>query len=458
MKPAGIVLILIILNIFRKNKDTQKIFNSLLTLELFFACTRLNFGYFMMLGGMEIEYNDILLGLLFLFSLVYILQDPEIPRGGFSWSILLLFVIFIGVAMCYFDPVQTMVVDFNHSWDLYMRGYTEHMSPVHFSSQAILMSIRVIMFITILWVAEKTISTEEWLDQAKVVGKGLKWFLAYGVFEFVVKIIFKFPTNYFLMIIFGSGRATSYGMERLQGLSREPSYYALALFYMIVIFGVLQYFDSENKKSHRICICIAALLGAVSGAFTFVICIVAGVFILILLKYADNPRAQSIAKMVISVVMIAGMFMIFSSEFLNFAESSSNSIIGRMAESVRQLNNAFTGSYVLGEDYTSEASRFIGGIHSMKAGLLRPLVGLGIGTAYCTMGIPAIIANIGLGGLFVWLGLLFKEYGKIKNNLLILLVLLPAIVCGDLYTLYDTGYLLVLPLLGLVTSMGESYE
>jgi hypothetical protein len=109
------------------------------------------------------------------------------------------------------------------------------------------------------------------------------------------------------------------------------------------------------------------------------------------------------------------------------------------------------GTYTLGDDYSSEAVRLISSTETFKATLSRPIFGLGIGTAYSVSGIISILSNIGFLGLYIWYRLLTTEYYKTKNKILIIIILTPIIFTGDMYSLYDTSYLLLIPLIAIAT-------
>lgn len=456
MRPAGFFLILILIYILLTRKTYKDMFSSLLTIGLFFACTRSNLGQIFMLGGVEIEYNDVILGALFICSVLILLFSPEIDKSNFIAALTLITIVGLGIWMCYLNPVNIEVVDFTSSWDLYMRGDISQMRNVHISNQCFMMAFRLIIFILIILVASKLFDTDDWILQLESVGNLLQFFIGYSLVELICKYILKFNITEAMRIFWGHGRCTVYNLERLQGLSREPSYFALALFTCVVVFSALMALQIWNRKRCSYLIGITLVLGAMSGSFSFLICFISLLLILCSMNDRQSQRARIIFTFLTCIVIALVFMIITSSWFETFANNSGIDIIRRINEAVKQLKNAILGTYSLGQDYSSEASRFVGGLYSLKAGLMRPIVGLGLGTAYCTMGIPAIIANIGLLGFIAWMYLIFRRYGKIRDISMIIYIMIPYFFCSDLYTLYDTSFLLILPIIGIVYEYKEA--
>jgi len=123
--------------------------------------------------------------------------------------------------------------------------------------------------------------------------------------------------------------------------------------------------------------------------------------------------------------------------------------IDRFIEVFSQVEKGVYGTYVLGVDYSSEASRLIGTIESFKSYLSSPWIGLGIGTTYCVSGLVSILANTGLLGLVFWVRIIVWHYCKQKSVLLGFSALLPIAVTGSIDTMYDTSYLVLIPLLNM---------
>lgn len=449
--PFGYILIIWICCSIIREKTIRGIFYRLFVIELFFALSRMNYGYFIQIGGSELDYNDVLLGILFMISILIISKEPVIPGNTGRSSIFLLLSVLCGMVISYIAPANVTVIDYNHSWDLYLRGSLSQMQQVAFSSQSIMMFFRVLIFVLILNVAYKYFEAEDWIDILNDVMPFMRLLIVYGLLELLLKFGIGINVNAWFNWFFGRGISTGGGLTRLQGISREPSYYALALFNFMVL-SLAKYYIDDSKRDRNVNVfwmILAAALGFASSSFSFLVCLVG---FLLVWTYLKNFNRESFSTMhwALFVALIGVTMLIFSDSFLGMATNSDAEILNRIAESVGVIKKAFTNTLVVGEDFSSEAARLGGGILSLKAGLCRPLFGLGIGTTYCVTGLICIFANIGIVGLCVWLKLLFGEYGENIPKLLVVFMLFPVLFCNDLYTLYDTSYTLIIPVISVV--------
>ena len=246
ISPFGFIFIGLIMAMV-SSADLKKIFYRFFLLEVIFSVFRLNYGYFINIGSSEILYNEILLGALFILSLLVILHANKLNRTLFFSAMLLLAIVFLGVLQLYLNPATVMTVGFNGSWDLYFRGIDGQMQYISFGLQSILMLIRVVIFIVILLAVATIFTKSKWLEVLNLLTKVSKIIVLYGLFEIVIKFFFDIDTNDYLISLFGKGVSTGGDVNRLQGLSREPSYYASALFNIMVIFLIQMRLHQENK-------------------------------------------------------------------------------------------------------------------------------------------------------------------------------------------------------------------
>ncbi len=449
--PFAYILFIIILYLILTSKDFDSLFKRFLLLECFFSCSRMNIGYLTHVFNSEIEYNDLILGIVFCLSIIQIFRKRKVNKKVFKYSIILISVVLISMLNCYLNPAAIEVVGFNSSLDKYFRGDLSQLTMVHFSIQSIMMFARLIIFITIINATKVSFSKEEILNFCQKLLKYLKILILYGLFEFIIKFIFHIDISTYIYGIFGHGVSSPNIVSRLSGLSREPSYYSLALFiYLFLSFLYNQYYNKNFKVNAWMI--LALFLGFVSTSFSFVIC-----FVSLTLLYINNYRdfmltvkkKKQLFNIIFGILLISGIFIIVNQKFLDFALASNYTSINRLGNSIIQIKNGFKGLYILGKDYSSETVRLIGAIIAFKAGLHRPLFGLGLGTVYCVNGVVSIISNIGILGFICWLLLLFKGYTNNINFVGIIIILLTVLFCNDLYTLYDVSYVILLPLYSL---------
>jgi hypothetical protein len=266
-----------------------------------------------------------------------------------------------------------------------------------------------------------------------------KIFILYGFFEIFVKFYLTVDLASILNSIFGRGIATGESAFRLQGFSREPSFYALALYNVIVLF-ILKIGTTGDIVKYIYWILASILIGVISGAFSFLwvfVCLAAFTITFLILRREARNIIKFGAYSLSLTILIVPVLLIYINDI--------NSIV-RINEAIQQIKNAFLGTYVIGVDASSEAARFISIFESFKSYLDRPLLGLGIGTTYCTSGIISILSNIGLFGLIYWIKLLILDYYKIRF-LLGIMLFLPTLITNDLATLYDLSYVSLIALI-----------
>jgi hypothetical protein len=225
----------------------------------------------------------------------------------------------------------------------------------------------------------------------------------------------------------------------LQGLSREPSHYALALFNMMILLMVRIKVRKRYGKD-IIWLGLILLIGSLANTFSFFVAALSALLLF------STMNATNAGKLNISYLVVYGMGATLAVlGFLIYSWSQNSNLSLRIIEAGIQAQNGISGSYVIGEDYGSEASRIIGMVESFSSYLARPIIGLGLGTTYCVSGIVSILSNIGLLGLVVWIRLLTVHYFRLPNLLTTVGIFLPILVTNDLGALYDTAYLAIIP-------------
>jgi hypothetical protein len=436
VNPFSIILIIIVFYFLSTKKGFKYVFLNLFVLEIIFSLFRINVGYFLKIGNFEIQNDDVLLGVLFVMSIVVFSSSIAKNIKIRQLSAAFIIIIIIGVFNLYVFPAQVGIIAFNTgSWDLYMRGVSELTQPIY-SMQSILMFIRVLIFLAIMVAAKDLFTRQDYI----LIGKRLyffsKLFLIFGIIEFILSFVLKIDISSFLNLFFGRGLASSGDFGRLQGLSREPSYYSQALFNVIILLYSLSKIDCKrqyNYKKYKIWIIIAFFLGLISGSFAFILATCSLLVFFYMISNLEKRKSTFSIKPSSILVAIFGILGI--TIFISFINITDFTFYTRILESLNQLNNGVNGTYTLGDDYSSEAVRLISSTETFKATLSRPIFGLGIGTAYSVSGIISILSNIGFLGLYIWYQLISKEYYKTKNKILIIIILTPIIFTGDMYSL-----------------------
>ncbi|GGF81818.1 hypothetical protein SAMN05444281_2319 [Wenyingzhuangia marina] len=446
------ILIFIVGYILSKKNSLKSKFKDFFILEIIFSVFRINVGYFLKIGDFEIQNDDLLLAILFAMSIVVFGSSISKKIKIRQYVVIYTIIIILGMLNLYLNPSDEGIIAFNTgSWDRYMRGVTNLTTPV-FSMQSILMFIRVVIFVAIMLATKDLFNREDFIEMGKRIGFFSKLLLIYGITEFLLSYVLKIDTTNILKLFFGRGVATSNDFGRLKGLSREPSYYSHALYNAIIILYALSKIDYENKnifKKYKVWIIIAFFLGLISSSFAFVLVTVTLLIFFYVVSNIENRKFVFYLKPQAGLISILGLLILMI--ILPFVDLTDFTYYERILESLNQFSKGVNRTYKLGSDYSSEAVRLISGIETFKATLSRPLFGLGIGTAYSVSGIISILSNIGFLGLFIWYRLISTEFYKTKKKILILILLTPIVFTGDMYSLYDTSYLLLIPLIAITT-------
>ena len=450
INPFGYIFILVICFVFFRSRTSKELFINFLKFELLYSIFKLNYGFFIYIGDSEIQYGDIVLGVTFVTAMIRI-SFIELNRRLLISCFYLFCIIGTGRLILRFNPADVQTIDINSSWDLYLRGVTGEMKSVSFSFQSILMYIRVCFFIVIILIAKSSIATIEWIQILNFLTTAAKIILIFGLIEILIKYGLGYDLNEFLQIIFGRGMATGGDETRLQGFSREPSYYALALFNIIILFIVnIKLRNRPNEK--LMWLIITVLIGLNASAYSFYLVIVSSITLAIGI-FSTSVGRVNIKRF--SLILILGMFFLFM--FGTFSLTMNSYILYRTIDALKQISQASAGTYTIGVDFGSVASRLIGIIESFKSYTVRPIIGLGLGTVYCLSGLVSILANIGLIGFIIWIRLLTVSYFKL-NLLLTISLLSPILLTNDLSSLYDTAYIAIIPFLFLaVNDLPKNY-
>ena len=440
INPFGYIFLIFLGCCFARGLKSPGLFLIFIKIELFLSFFKFNYGFFINIGDMEIQYGEVVIGLLSLMALIKLVKI-KVSRKVLFDTFMLLSVIIIGIFSLILYPASAETIGFNTTgWDAYLRGDVGNLQPVYFSSQSVLMFVRVVCFVVVMMAVKATLVKKDWMDISDFLAKASKFLIVFCFLEVFLKFGLNIDPTSVLNDLFGRGIATGSSQLRLQGLSREPSYFALALFNVIALF-ILRIANGKKFSDEGFWFFSALVLGLLSGSFSFV-WIMFCLSILYYCLFAAGKRSNrkllySVFYLFLgSIIFSFGYILVFLAEIKTAA---------RVTESLYQITNAFSGSYIVGVDISSEAARFIGMAKTLEGFLTRPLIGLGLGTAYCVSGIFSILANIGLLGFFYWLRLVTRSYFKL-SALLSFSLFLPLLITNDLNALYDFVYITMVPL------------
>lgn len=425
MTIISIMLLGLSIYIFASRKQVA---NSVFWL-LFFCINNINIGYFMILGGVVISYTDVLTLLTFCICLCLAIKKHRVNQRLAEVILLLILVIFAGLFRLIIDPPTARVVSYAGNWDSYFRGNNSMMQAVSFSKQSVLQFIRAILFFFILLILKNNLEDDDWKLILRKLVVSTRWMLPVYVIEAVLMFI---HTNIYYVLrnrLFGGVFMLSEG--RLSGLTTEPSYYAISIFFIVTLNLLFKKDDDVKERRMRIITCtIYTILGVLSGALSF---LWTGALIALLYLVKNNRLSK---KMIMGFVLLLSVFLLFSnySVSIPLAPMEGLGFTKRIENLINSVIN-FSRSGVM--QYSSEGTRMGSIIIVMKAWAERPLFGLGLGTTSCFSGLFSILSTVGIIGLILWYMLIFHIYPNHKAdiifNVIFILVFLPA---GDFEMFY----------------------
>lgn len=422
IQPFGILLTIYLAKniLFTKKLKTRDLFGFLFTVLVFLELF-VNVGYFLKVGNYEFLYDEFVLVLLLIVSMVAILKNMNNIRLRITMLIFVASILITEIFLA-FNPIEDTI---------FRNG--EYIVPT-FSMYSVLVTSKVLIMLTISIVALK------YIDKTKIdilFDRLLKYVsFMYGIIliEWITKNIFK--SNIFHTVInyiFGRGQYTvDFLLERgsgysLQGLQREPAGLSFGLFMFLII---LIFSNAENKKKNRyfiIGIIFLVLSGSLSGA---------GYALALVVCYMINSKRK--IKPVFYVLSLAVVFiLVVPKDLLTYYTSriiNSINILG--------LSNQIT-------EYTSEHVRLFSIQETLRTVFIkRPLFGAGLGIPYSYSATVMLISSIGVIGGLAWFSDYFLSIGKIKSlkKFLIIIVMLGVLIfIGSIKIVYS-GFVLFLAL------------
>ena len=411
---------------------------NIIFIDALFAIFKINYGYLFKYDAEELLASEITLLTLLLLSTFH-LKNVKFKINLLVYSVCLVFVCLMSLFMLGLNPTEAPVVGYNNSgWDGYMRGEAQNFAPPELGSQNFKMFIRLVAYTYILIFIWSYMRRCEWEKLRQKLNVSVIIFLCICVFELIIERIFSYDFSNILTTFFGLGRATGIDIDRTQGLSREPSYYAIALYYTSIIL-VSNFFTKEksfkNGLKFSILLTTSVSLSLLSGSLSALIFLGPLFF-----YYRSFTSVKSKTLIVIIAFCILLVTWTLFSDALMSLQFYERLMFARTA-----FWEGVALSYAIGTDFSSELVRLISIIETFNAFLSRVWYGVGLGSVYSLSGIISILGSIGILGFGFWLLLLF--YTSYKQPFIRVIALLaPFTLVADLNTLYDPAFIYLIPL------------
>ncbi|MGN1196322.1 MAG: hypothetical protein ACI4TA_01830 [Acetatifactor sp.] len=379
-------------------ESTDRIINFIVMLIFFelFA----NVGKMLVIAGTEIQYSDVLWGILFIYSAINMLSHP-VNRKGFARIALFLAVLVI-LLLC---EVAT--------------SYSDNT----FSFRSILIFLR---FLMMLCVYEGTIRYFDEIRIEKLI-KSIFNLQKFMYIFLIIEVVFKLVNSslYFNMISVLFGHSENQvnwliirgGLPALQGLCKEPSHFAIC-FLFVSVFDLWLIIKGYRVQKYFFINCALLLL---SGSFSSILYLGALIAMYLILTKGINKIV--IAFIVILIGVPVG-FMLLQTSSLGMY------YLGRLtnALSITRSGNLDT--------YTSEGQRLSSVLGSLTNFFEHPLIGNGIGNNVSTGAFPALLSSLGLVGTISYALAMIRKSNVLLPMCIIMVAAFFAMDMGLFYSSY----------------------
>ena len=422
--------------------DEEELFRNLLLYVSVIEINRIN-STAVMLGSQEIGIEDLPLALLGFISIATVVNKRRIDRSVFVGTVVFLTVIIFGLTLSVLLPRDIKVI--NGSWDQFYLGNLEK-TTLHTGLESIKILMRVLVFIVILWAASSYGDALDYKMMLKSHALICRGHCLFGLFELFSKYVFGSDISIRIAHLLLPDYSTSVvrtvfqrgSLYALQGLTREPSHFAMAMFFSTVIaFLHARSFEKGRKASYGWSI-VSLLLMLLSGAFTSVVLLIA-VCILLLVHRHLVQKALINPKVLVACLCATPVLLL---SVLVFREKLVNTFYWEKLQHVlSNLPNMIDGQYSsFAFMQGGGVSRVISMIETARVFLQAPLFGVGLGNVSSSSGVMSALGSVGLLGFFSWIVVLTSfskqlcKDGGIVLVTLIVLTNLITIVSGFMYS------------------------
>lgn len=420
-----VIFLLIFQAIYSRN---LKKFSVFLFLDAIAFALLVNSGYFIRIGALVLEYEEIL-SVLFLF--IYFLGSGfnKINSKTFFKGILLITTALLGVFLLILISHNNItVVPIGASWDAYYAGKNV-MVPLSFSSANLERIFRLILFVLMgLCIKDILKSNRNLIAKSLVFFTSLQ--ILIGLIDLMSKLLFNvslIPNISALFFGVGSsqymGVAVRGGLPSIQGFMKEPSHFADSF-----IPGLTYLALNKNKSQKEILIeFLSVLILLLSGSFT-------GFAIVLywLLLYAYRFVMNSKLGKLPSILVLLTIF------FLSFEVVQ---ILSHNFSIIEYYISRLYSLLGIGPSVGSESIRLMSITYSFDLFIRYPLFGIGIGSSIAHGFIPNLLANMGIIGFLGWLSfsfdVFFINYRKADYIPIILIFLFIMCFLGDIGWAYN---------------------
>lgn len=363
----------------------------------------------------------------------------KIRRSQFRYALILIIWVLLGATVtCIIPPVAT-VISPSVGWDAVLYGRV-HKTVAIIDMSFVISFIGLVLFMLLLLTIRDLTDSEKNTLFCEVVIV-TKVHIVFVFIEIITKYIFRsnIMTNV-RDIILGVGVSTSTALEHrgtgyaIYGLTREASHLSTVLFIFLLLLIL-----SKKLKENKIWAICSLVIMALTMSFSTLM------YLLVLMVICIITYDRKISKKMLYTMLLFGLLISIGIMLLLNNKYYSMRISG-FFEDVSYILSRKT---IAINEVTSSKVRMYGIIETFKLFLERPLIGVGLNTAYCHSGIIMVLSNIGIVGFLVWIKFLKEicdEKVKFlsKNNFILLAVIvLPNLLKGGIGMIYSPYIILI---------------
>lgn len=412
------------------------------------------------IGKQELNCSDLPLAAAAITSIACLIRGGEVDRHIMHRVSALVVLLLCCVAFNMVLPYEGVTVGTSGSWDNFYFGF-EPMTHVGLSLHSILILLRLSIWLLLLCAAGKLLKETDYLLIARRTIAFNKIQIIWGVLEFISKNLFASTVMTSIALKVFPAASSVYtelnirgGLASLQGFTREPSHFALALFFFLMI-ELLLFRKGEYRRKDSGWCAIAGVLLIVSGAFTAIVGIAILIFYAILLLWERkqelwrHDRKLKLA-VIIGAVAVCAAVLIGGPYLMRHLGGSY--YISKLQNVLMNLKPLLERDYANLGGVSDALPRMISIVDCLYVFFSRPLFGVGPGVVNPFSGVVATLANYGLLVTIAW-GSLVRCYSekfsqKTGSWLFLLFVVMTGLIMLDGSFTYSVYWILFAGLFG----------
>lgn len=466
LSPFAVVFVIFLLFAFafcRKRADFAVVlFAVVCILDMNMISTPL-----VVIGGQEISCSDFVLVLFPIFALAAISKD-RIPLQKYAFVAALILVIVFSLSVLYngLFPYGEQVVTSGTSWDRLVQG-TASRSEYSIGNRNLLVLVRYALFAFSGVLVVSLFKRADFLRIGRWIIVAGKVHICFALFELFTKVMMESSVaSQITSFFFADTHVYTMYIQRdslvaLWGMTREPSHFALALGFFVVVFLLVRSFGLLTRKELAWPVVAIALAGISGASSTVVLLPPLALFALALYQIRRTGRVRFLSVFFAFVALMLGAYMLSETEF-----GRSLPYFAKAQGVLDSLAEAFRGDYLAlwGTEGTPRMVSIVESIRTWMAA--SPLFGIGVGGVNPFSGVFALLANTGLVGFTAWLMYLRSLQGVKRVRYAYLLLMLVVVgtmtFIGQEGSTYSFSLLLIAPLISYslksVRVVGEEVE